>query len=134
VGIPTVEKAPGGLKDPWLGVWRFALKEMQRVGTWAPPLRPFLDEYVVALRTAREHRATAELCPVEENRESGLTHVHAGFASADREMRRAAQLAELLGLTPKAQRALAVKAEEPVEEPDVFAEADELAARRRKTA
>lgn len=128
---PTVERPPG-FKQPWYGVWGYAFDEMKRVGTWAPAMRPFLDEYVLALRTAAEHREKAELEPVETNRESGLTHMHAGFASADRETRRAAMLAHELGLTPRAQKALkALAAEPPAEGSAAFAVADQLAVRRR---
>ncbi len=147
MGVPTVEKAPG-IKEPWLGIWRYALKAMQEGGTWSPPMRPLLDDYVEALRVAREHRRLAEttvqvifhkardgkdaweeeLPPgIRRNRESDLDSLHPGFASADREMKRAILLAGELGLTPKAQKALAEKAEEGHDEDPAFAAADRLA-------
>ena len=136
VSIPNWEKPPG-IKEPWLQIWRLALKAMKESGTWSPPMRPLLDEYVTALRTAREHRLLAEIDPVEENRESGLTHMHAGFVSASKHLADARALADLLGLTPKAQKALAEKAEEKPDESSAFAAADKLArghapARRRR--
>jgi hypothetical protein len=148
MGVPTVEKAPG-IHEPWLGIWRYALLDLKANGLWSPSRRPWLDAYVEALRTAAEHRAIAEsavetihhrardgepawdeeLPPgVQRNRESGMDHLHAGFGSADKELRRAMLLAEALGLTPKAQKALATKAEEA---PSALTSIlDELAPRR----
>lgn len=131
--VPHYERPPA-VKEPWLGIWRFALRQMQAQGTWTPVCKPLLDEYVAALRLAVEHRALAEADPVQVNRESGLQHMHAGFSSADREHRRAQALAVELLLTPKAQRALiaaAKAAEKPASaKSSVFDALDELGARR----
>ena len=150
---PDIEKPPGGLKEPYLGMWRLALKHLKETGLWQWTLRPLLDEYIFALRTAREHRAIAqdavqtivhykgrpdeyaETLPAgtRRSRESDLDSLHPGFASADREIKRAVQLAGELGITPKAQQALVAKAGAP-EEPDAFTQADELATRRTRKA
>lgn len=134
---PTIEKAPGGLKEPWLGIWRYAVKDLKASGLWRPSLQPMLVEYVNALRLAREQRLLAEstvqvwrhkvdgeyievdLPPgVERNQESGLTHMHAGFASSLKYMAEARNLAEVLGLTAKAQKALTAVSKEPDAHPD----------------
>jgi phage terminase small subunit len=150
---PDVEKPPGGLKEPYLGIWRYALKHLKESDLWRPTLRPLLDEYAFALRTARAHRLLAEttvqiithykgredewieeLPPgVRRNRESDLDSLHPGFASADREIKRAIAIAAELGITPKAQQALVAAADAP-EEPDAFTQADELTARRTRKA
>lgn len=132
--VPTVERPPEGLDATWLGVWRGLIVEAKAAGTWSPALWPHAVEYVHALRLAREHRLLAEAEPVETNRESGLTHMHAGFADARAQGKRATELADLLGLTPRARKALALKAEEKPEEPDAFNQADELAGPRARRA
>lgn len=138
VSIPNWEKPPA-IHEPWLQVWRLALRAMKESGTWSPPMRPLLDEYVTALRTAREHRLAGEIDPIEINRESGLSHMHAGFASASKHLADARALADLLGLTPKARKALEEKSEEAPVESSAFAVADKLArghvpVRRRRVA
>jgi len=153
MGVPTVEKAPG-IKEPWLGMWRYALADIKDSGLWRPPLRPMLDEYITCLRLAREHRAIAEkavqtirhraqdgeeawveeLPPgIQRNRESGMDHPHPNFALALKHLAEARSLADLLGLSPKARQALTAKAEEDKSDrPAIF---DELAqARKRKSA
>jgi hypothetical protein len=132
-GTPTWERPPA-IRPPWYDFWRAAMAKMKEMGTWSSIARPLLDEYVAALRVAEDHRALAEADPVQVNRESGLPHPHGCFASADRELRRAAMLAGELLLTPKAQKALmaAAKAAEtaPPAEPSVLGRLDELGARR----
>jgi hypothetical protein len=145
--VPHWEKPPG-VKEPWLAVWRLALKAMKEVGTWSAPMKPLLDEYVTALRVAREYRAIAEAgvqtihhrakdgeeawdetlpAGIQRSMDTGIDHPHKGFDLADREMRRAMSLADMLGLTPKAQKALVEKAAEEPVEPSAFAAADRLA-------
>ena len=126
---PIIEQPPK-LKQPYWGMWGYAQKAMKDAGTWSASMRPLLDEYIDCWRLAAEHRTRAEQRPFEENRESGLEHAHDGFKSALAHSARAMALADALGLTPKAQKALAVKADEPPKESDVFQEADELAKRR----
>lgn len=118
------------LPEPWNGIWKLAHKDMVESGVWSPAMQPLLDEYATALHLADRHRRMAEIDPVETNRESGLTHMHAGFASADRELKRAAMLADLLGLTARAKKALKLAAEEAQEVSPAFQRADELAQRR----
>lgn len=129
MGVPTIEKAPG-IREPWLGMWRYALRDMQETGLWAPVLRPLLDEMIECRRLQREALDTAEADPVQYNRESGLSHYHDGFRLALQYGKRAQEIAAELGLTPKAKKALALKAEEPPKENDAWAQADELAQRR----
>lgn len=130
MGVPTVEKAPGGLKEPWLGMWRFALADMKESGVWRPVLRPLLDEMIEARRLQRWWIDLAETDPVRTNRDSGLESAHDGFRLALQLGKRAQDLANELGLTPAAKKRLATQAEERPKEPDAFAEADELAKRR----
>ena len=131
--VPTVERPPG-VREPYLGMWRYALKCMKESGAWDPALRPLLDEMIHCWRLANEHRARAEAEGWAVNRESGLEHAHDGFKSALAHTARAIALADALGLTPKAKKALALKAEEPLKEPDAFQAADELAPRRARAA
>ena len=57
MGVTTLEKAPNGLHEPWLGIWRASLRAMQAQGTWNPALRPLLDLYIFALAAAEQARA-----------------------------------------------------------------------------
>ena len=95
MGVPTLEKAPGGLKEPWLGIWRATLKQLQEQDTWQVAQRPLLDEYVLALRAAANARTSAE-----------------SAVAWDKHSKRALALADALGLTPKAQKALRAKSKE----------------------
>jgi phage terminase small subunit len=155
--IPNIEKPPG-IKEPYLGMWRLALADLKDSGLWRGTVRPLLCEYIDCYRLAHEHRAIAETAVqtihhrankaageeawdevlpagVRRSTESNLDSLHPGFASADREMKRAIALANELGLTPKARKALAVEAAEAPSEPSVIGRLDELAqARRRRSA
>jgi phage terminase small subunit len=136
MAVPTVERPPKGCDATWTAVWRAMVAEMKSVGTWKPALWPLAVDYLHCLRLAVEHRERAELSPVEENRESGLTHAHAGFAEARAQSKQAQGLADLLGITPKAQKALLANVPDaPPKEHPIVARLDELAqARGRKTA
>lgn len=130
MGIPTVERPPG-VHEPWLGMWRCALTDMKTTGVWAPVLRPLLDEMVECHRLRREWIDRADEDPVRVNRESGLESAHDGYRLALQLGKRAQDLANELGLTPKAKKQLALLAEsEPPKENDAFAQADQLAQRR----
>jgi phage terminase small subunit len=104
MGVPAVEKAPAGLGARWHPVWRAVLAHMKAAGTWSAVQRPLVDEYVIALRTAVEHRERAQVEPFAHSRETDRDFAHPGFASADREVKRAVSLASTLGLTVRAQR------------------------------
>jgi hypothetical protein len=134
--VPAAEwETPPDIEAPWRGIWLAAVAELRRLGSWSEPLRPLLDSYVIALRTAAEHRLLAERKPVERNRESGLSHMHAGFPSADRELRRAVLIANELGLTPKARKALEAGSKEAADAPqNPFDALDELAPLRSQRA
>lgn len=134
MGVPNWEKAPG-IKEPWLGMWRYAKAAMQEAGTWLPHLRPMLDEMIDCRRLEREHRLLAEADPYQRNQQSDLTHMHDGFASARAYGKRAQEIATELGLTPKARRALADMAKRPEGHP-VYVAIEQLArhsTRRRRT-
>jgi phage terminase small subunit len=118
MGVPTLEKAPGGLHEPWLGIWRISLKQMKEQGTWLVSQRPLLDEYVYALRAAQNARASAE-----------------SAVAWDKHSKRALALADALGLTPKAQKVLAAKLKEGDEhQDDPFSGLDEIAQKRKAKA
>jgi hypothetical protein len=112
MGVGTLEKAPNGLHEPWLGIWRASLRAMQNQGTWNPALRPLLDLYVVALEAAEQARLDGR------------------FSVWDRYARRAMLLADRLALTPRGRRAAGVTACTPIEPPSPFAALDP--ARRRR--
>jgi hypothetical protein len=118
----------------WRGVWAAALAEMESVGTWSAVMRPMLEDYVEGWRVAADHRAEALGRPFSHSAATDRDFAHPGFASADREAKRAAGLAERLGLTRKAQRALGLiaegKAPAPAPVADPFERLDELASRR----
>jgi len=84
--VPEAEKRPQGLELLWCHAWDQALKVMKARGTWDRSLRPFLDEYVYALRAAQLAREAGR--PVDW----------------DRHAKRALALADLLVLTPAARR------------------------------
>lgn len=131
-------------------MWRLAYDDLNKSNLWSGPIQPLLDEYITALRTAHEKRLIAEgyvqtirhrdgdveVLPagMQRSRDTGIDHPHKNFDLADREVRRAMALANLLGLTVKAKKALARAQDEPPEESDAFAIADELAQRRERRA
>ena len=129
--VPTVERPPKGCDATWTAVWRAMVAEMKSVGTWKPALWPFATQYLHHLRAAQEHRLLAEIDPVDFDRESGLAHMHPGFASSLAQGKRASDLADLLGITPKAQKALLANVPEaPPKEPAIVRHLDQLAQRR----
>ncbi len=103
MGVPTLEKAPGGLSEPWLGYWRVTIKQLKEQGTWKVSQRPLLDSYVFALRGAERARLAGEA------------------VAWDRHAKRASFLADLLAITPRGRRAAGLRATvgEP-REPSVF--------------
>ena len=133
MGVSTLEKAPKGFREPWLGYWRASLAQLKLDGTWRVSMRPLLDGYVLALRRAVELRdETGDNLSFGER-----------LVAADREERRAIALAEKLGLTVMSGLAVRSKprkvddgpdndtADIPARE-DVFSELDELRPRREK--
>jgi hypothetical protein len=70
--------------------------DLEGRGVWSDARRHLLDLYVTALRDEREQRALA--------RKADAPAVH--LAAADRERKAAVQLADALGLTARAAKAL----------------------------
>jgi hypothetical protein len=101
MGVPTLEKAPNGLREPWLGLWRASLRAMKEQGTWTVAQRPLLDLYISALEAASDARI------------AGRSTVW------DREARKALILAGQLALTPRGRKAAGAHAREP-EQPSPF--------------
>jgi len=138
VALPSVERPPG-IPAPWLDVWRGALKAMKEHGTWAPAMRPLLDEYVFALRAASDAREgfagldRLEACVASEEVDwAALRQVATGLpVQWDRHVKRAAALADQLGLTPKGRQMAGSTAKRDAPA-DPFAELDELSQRRDK--
>jgi hypothetical protein len=120
MGVTTLEKAPGGLHEPWLGIWRISLKQMKEQGSWVVSQRPLLDEYVYALRAAHGARTSAE-----------------SAVAWDKHSKRALALADALGLTPKAKKAFGKAGEggkDGEQSSDPFSTLDEVGAKRKAKA
>jgi hypothetical protein len=109
------KQPPGGLHEPWLTVWRAALAEIEKAAAWTPAVRPVLDEYVAALRTAAQLRDLADAADTV----TAASHLR---GDADRESRRALTYARQLGLVGRQ----GPKAPAPARRP----RNDEVAARR----
>jgi hypothetical protein len=129
------------LNSYWTHVWDHALSVLKAQGTWTWEQKPFLDEYVFALRAAEAARDgfawLEHLEQVEELSEQAwktLASISGGLPTQwDRHTKRAAALADALILTPKAQRAHGIGTDTDDEQDDGFAaldEGDELASRR----
>lgn len=88
---------PSHFSDRWKRVWKQTLELLRERGAWRDDKRPFLDEYVAALREATEARKEAEANPYPVS-DKGTVAAHPGFAQADRAARRAVLLAGSLGL------------------------------------
>ncbi|HZL18710.1 MAG TPA: hypothetical protein VFG23_13290 [Polyangia bacterium] len=135
MAVPTIERPPKGCDATWTAVWRALVAEMKSVGTWKPALWPFAVQYLHALRLAEEHRVLAEADAVDFDRESGLAHMHPGFASGLAQAKQAQTLADLLGITPKAQKALMANVPAaPMKEHPIVARLDQLAQVRQRRA
>lgn len=154
MGVSSAEKVPGGYREPYLGIWRYAVSDLKGSGLWRVTTRPLLMEYVTCLRLAAEQRAIAEssvqtihhrakdgekawdeVLPhgIQRNRESGMDHPHPSFAMALKHLDSARALADLLGLTPKARKALIDASKEPRANPDdPFASFDNVKPIRRR--
>lgn len=133
--IPTLEKPPADCTGAWVPVWKALVVEMKAIGTWKPALWPHAVQYLHVLRLADEHRVLAEVEPVDLDRESGLAHMHAAFQSSLAHGKRATELADLLGVTPKAQKALlANMPEAPAKEPSIVGHLDQLSRQRQRRA
>ena len=155
MAVPTIERPPKGCDATWTAVWRALVAEMKSAGTWKPALWPLAVQYLHALRLAEEHRALAEAtravwrhrdaegewvetplpAGVEVSQDTGLTHMASAFQSSLAQGKRSADLADLLGITPKAQKALManVPAAPPKEHP-IVARLDQLAQVRQRRA
>lgn len=141
--VPTAEKPPKGLSAEWLGVWRHALKVLKEQGTWKWEQRPLLDEYVFALMEAERARVgfgwldALELYVKDPDNDvpgvawSTLGQIASGLPTQwDRHVKRAAKLADVLLLTPEAQRQHGIGTEEEAADPFARFANDELAAKR----
>lgn len=95
MAVNGLERAPNGLREPWLGIWRASLRAMQAQKTWTVAQRPLLDMYVFALEAATEARL------------AGKSTVW------DRYCRRALILAGQLALTPRGRKAAGLPATVP---------------------
>ena len=95
MAVNGLERAPNGLREPWLGIWRASLRAMQAQGTWTVAQRPLLDLYITALEAATEARL------------AGKSTVW------DRYCRRALILAGQLALTPRGRKAAGLPATVP---------------------
>jgi hypothetical protein len=83
-----------------IGPWATVLAQVEgQLGARRAHLRPLAVEYVSALREAAEAVAAARENPFVELKSSGRIVEHPGFASADREARRALSYAQVLELT-----------------------------------
>jgi hypothetical protein len=143
---PVAETPPVGLDAYWLGVWRHVLKVLKEQGTWAWEQRPLVDEYVFALRAAKQARLGFEWLDaleayVDANSEempeiswTVLGKVAAGMpAMWDKHSKRASALADQLALTPRGRKVarVAAKGDEDGEQgKDPFGALDELDAKR----
>jgi hypothetical protein len=112
MAVNGLERAPGGLREPWLGYWRASLKAMQAQGTWTVAQRPLLDMYISAVEAASEARIAKK------------------STVWDREARKALILAGQLALTPRGRRAAGVSAITTIKPPDPFAALDPVRRKR----
>ncbi|HEY7831784.1 MAG TPA: hypothetical protein VIC06_14575 [Solirubrobacteraceae bacterium] len=112
---------------------------MKLVDTFSASMRPLLDEYVFALRAAEDARVgfgwlgRLENIAEDDIAWEALGKIVSGLpVQWDKHTKRAMELAGVLGLTPKAQKALSVKAKEGKdgEQDDPFGGLDELEPRR----
>jgi hypothetical protein len=150
VPIPVAETPPAGLDAYWLGVWRHVLKVLKEQGTWAWEQRPLVDEYVFALRAARQARLGFEWLDaleayVDANSDdlpaiswTVLGKVAGGMpAMWDKHAKRASALADQLALTPRGRKVarVAAKGDQGGEQDkDPFGALDELDAKRQAKA
>lgn len=150
MGVPSIEKCPAGLDPRWSGVWRLTRDELKEAGSFSASTRPLLDEFVFALKGADEARVGFKwLSALEEYADvnagelpeiawSTLGQIASGLPTQwDRHAKRAATLAELLGLTPKAKRALGKKLDggaDGEQSKDPFAGLDEVGQARKAKA
>lgn len=102
---PAYERPPTKIGAHWTRVWDGALKVLKDQGTWSAEQKPLLDEYVLALKEVADAREAAAGEPYKTSVHQ-LLHAHPGWQQADRSLKRALALAEVLVLTPKAQDAL----------------------------
>lgn len=113
-GVSGLERPPGW-PEPWLGLWRVSHRQLREQGSWVPAHKPLLDEYVRALKMAANAFDAGE--------------------GGDRHAKRALAFAVELGLTPKTQKVLRVKAKEAENgEQDPFRSLDELEQKRQAKA
>lgn len=144
--VPTAEKPPEGLNAYWLGVWRHCLKTLKDQGSWAWEQKPLLDEYVFAMRGAADARKgfkwldhLAEAVASEDVDWVVLRTIATGLPTQwDRHVKRAAALADQLGLTPRGRKAGGIGGRQEADEPaDPFGDLDahdELGAKRKARA
>jgi hypothetical protein len=125
MGVPSIEKCPSGLDPKWSATWRLTRDELKEAGTFSASMRPLLDEFVFALKAAEEARIGFRwLDSLEQYAEASdpddlpeiawtvLRQIATGLPVVwDKHAKRASALADQLGLSPKAQRALGRKLE-----------------------
>ena len=145
MGVPSIEKCPKGLGPQWSAIWRLTRDELKDAGTFTASMRPLLDEFVFALKAAEEARVGFKwLDSLEQYAEEAeelpeiawtvLRQIATGLPVVwDKHAKRASALADLLGLSPKAARALGKNVEGPDanKDADPFAGLDELDKKRR---
>lgn len=146
MGVPSIEKCPEGLGPNWNAIWRLTRDELKDAGTFSASMRPLLDEFVFALKGAEDARvgfgwldalkvyASENASEMELPDWRALAQIAGGLPNQwDKHAKRAAVLADLLGLSPKAAKALGKKAEgeDGDQDSDPFAGLDELDAKRR---
>lgn len=148
MGVPHIEKCPKGLGASWSATWRLTRDELKEAGTFSASMRPLLDEFVFALKAAEEARVGfrwldsledyAERDPNDNLPEIAWTvlrQIATGLPTVwDKHAKRASALADQLGLSPKAQRALGKKLEggKDGKQDDPFAALDDEVGAKRK--
>lgn len=148
MGVPSIEKCPDGLGPRWNATWRLTRDELKDAGTFSASMRPLLDEFVFALKAAEDARLGFDwLDSLERYAEDSedlpeiawtvLRQIATGLPVVwDKHAKRASALADLLGLSPKAAKALGKKAEgeDGNQDSDPFAGLSELDQARQRRA
>lgn len=146
---PTLERPPAGIADDayWLGVWRRSLKTLKDRELWNQGLHPLLVEYLEALRASEQAReGFDELLAALKDSYCGeidwqaLTVLSTSLPAAwDKHAKRAAALADALGLSSRGAKAAgaitpaekAKAAEKKSDDADPFGDLDNVTPIRR---
>ena len=105
-------EGPSGLNDRLSAVWVASREELEGAGNLTPAMEALLEEFVLALKGA------------EDARMAGVS------VAEDKAAKRASQLADQLGLTPKRRRKRGASAKQD----DPIAVLDELEQKRQAKA